>query len=181
MVLIQPAAEVSVKVISYDPGFAKQKDEVGPTAVLKPSKFHSHPVTEPELIVDASVKVTHHGAQPATGLDVNIGVGTGNTVTSTVAVTAGEQPSFTVTVYCVVAAGEAEGLANVASFNPAAGDHEYVYPLPAPSDATALMIVEPPGQIDAEPALITESAGLTVTITSSAIAGQPFTSVTFTV
>ena len=125
LVVIQPAAEVSVSVIVYVPAVRKQCEvfwliESGPPS----PKSQLHPVIEPEEMVEASVKFTHSGSQPDVTLEVITGTGLGITVTVTVAVTAGEHPSFAVTVYVIVTAGVAVGMSIAGSLNPVAGDHE---------------------------------------------------------
>jgi hypothetical protein len=74
--------------------------------------------------VEASVNVTHNGAQPETALAVMVGTGGGSTVTVTVEVMLGEHPSFTVTVYVVVEAGVAVGFPIAGLFRPVAGSQE---------------------------------------------------------
>jgi hypothetical protein len=98
VVVIQPAAEVSVRVMVYDPAVMKQCDVFCVVESVPSPKSQFHPVIDPEEIVEASVKVTQCGAHPATGDEVITGTGGGITVTVTVAVTAGEHPSLAVTV-----------------------------------------------------------------------------------
>ena len=180
-VLVQPLLSTTVKVIEYEPAFAKQCVGFCNVEAPSPPKLQFHVEMVPPATLDASVKLTHKGAHPLNTSAANTTVGFGNTVTVTVAVTAGEQPSVAVTVYVVVPAGLAVGLAMFALLNPAAGLHEYVYGPPFPLDANALIPVLAPGQIDAVPVAITLNNGFTVTVTVTPGAAHPFASVAVTV
>ncbi len=89
-----------------------------------------------------------------------VAVGLGFTVTVTVGAFVETQPfaSVTLSVYVVVAAGEAEGEQLDALESPAAGTHEHDAP-PDPERGVA-----PPAQIDAVPPATAVGFGLTVTI-----------------
>ena len=59
---------------------------------------HAHEAIVPPATVELSVKSTHKGEHPEVTFEEKFTTGAGNTVTITVAVTVGEQPSLAVTV-----------------------------------------------------------------------------------
>ena len=62
-----------------------------------------------------------------------------------------------------------------------AGDQLYAYGPPLPLFAAAVMVVLLPGHTEVAPLAITLSGGFTVTVTFTGAAGQPATSLAFTV
>ena len=120
-----PAAEVVVSDTEYCPGVVKQC-EAGLPVALPPSlnDQDEEAIVPPPATVELFVKFTHNGAQPEVTSLLKITTGKGKTVTVTESTTAGEHPSFAVTVYVVVTTGFAVGLLIAALLNPVEGDHE---------------------------------------------------------
>jgi hypothetical protein len=122
---VHPLFDVTVNEIEYCPGLIKQCVgfcKLDPPSV--PPKFQFHVLIVPEFTEEASVKFTQSGAQPDKTSAEKLTEGIVNTVTVTVDVAGGEQPSTAVTVYVVVTVGEAVGLPLAGLFKPVAGLQE---------------------------------------------------------
>ena len=120
------------------------------------------PVADPPSVVLVPAQMVTSG--PAFAVN-------GLTVTTTTSVPE-HPPVVPVTVYDVVTAGVATGLAMFGLLNPAVGDHVYVVPPEAPNVALPLQLME-----TSKPAF-TDGNVFTVTVTEAVAEHDPFPTVT---
>ena len=122
-----------------------------------------------------------HCTAGATAVKLKAGV----TFTCIASVAAQPCASRTVTVYVVVALGEAVGFDNVASSKSVAGDHEYVYvpaPVPPVPVGAPPITVETPAQIFVSaPASATSTTPTEMSIASLAVQFAESVTITLTV